>query len=381
VQALGRMLARENTATDLLALLIELDPAAVGRLLPGVPANVTAVREATANTSKRGRLDLLLRSTVDESLVAVFEMKGAADLHGDQLSRYDAWLAKQPGACARYFCSFDGTRADAPANADGSAPGWTPLTLESLFGAWRTSAHPHAAWLSEQIVDLLSAWSTEAAGPIGAGHGWYVPDVITRRVARQLHERLTYRDDDNEARATRTSAGNPMLMAWRRDPVRESQVWLGLDVRSQGRGDQQLPWLFRPCVDVATPDPENRKGDQLAAHDRAAQLAPTIGYEAVRKALIDANRDDLASALRPAPKSKNGFRRAPTAEALADWRVRIDTERTGGRDHPVFFHDRGTRLATQLVLDVSSVTVDDLADLCYLVLDHMAANAVPLACG
>jgi len=223
--ALGRLVAHENNASDLLAFLFEMDPKPMVSLLSLENSHHTCRREAPAQGAKKGRLDLVVRRRADGKAVAVLEMKGASDLHGDQLDRYNAWAKRTNPAPKQFYCTLDGDGAAPPAP-------WQPLSLVQLFGAWRTSSDAHAAWLAGEIADVLQTWDREAEALIGQATGWYVPDLVSRRVANDIHARLEHAvHDGSEARAFRTSGGNPMFMAWRRHPHGSNKAWIALDVR------------------------------------------------------------------------------------------------------------------------------------------------------
>ncbi|MEU4623509.1 PD-(D/E)XK nuclease family protein [Actinoplanes sp. NPDC023801] len=223
--ALGRLVANENSTSDLLAFLFDKDPAPLIRTL-GLPEG--AYRCRREGRAAKSRLDLVVYRA--DLPVAVLEMKGASSEHGDQLQRYEDWAAKRNPAATLFYCSVD--RDDTPRDP------WRALGLVELFGAWRSSSDPHAAWLAGEIAGLLRSWDEEADKTIGDAKGWYVPDLVTRRIARHLDGvlREAHPGDDGQAQATRTSPGNPMFLAWRRYPGRSEHAWIGVDVRCKGRG-------------------------------------------------------------------------------------------------------------------------------------------------
>lgn len=360
VKSLARMLAHENTTSDLLALLAELDPEPMQRIL-GL-ADVDLVAEREVSTGKRGRLDLVVRRKTDDRPLAVLEMKCASDLHGDQLERYDKWAAAWDPTPSRFYCTVDGEEG---------GDGWGPLRLSDIFAAWQDSRAPQAAWLGAEISTMLEQWDREADGVIGDARGRYVSDIVTKRVVRELNVQLQARRDGSEASATRTSSGNPMLIAWRHDTTAPEGAWLGVDVRSQGRGGDR-PWLFRPCIDIPNLGDLSLTEARLAAHDHATKLRHLMRGDALLAHLERLGQWRLAKSLRPS--KVDGFRREPDDDTLARWRRLVEAEKTGRQDHPVYFHDRGLRLATQFELDVSRITRADLQDLCLTVLEHMATG-------
>ncbi|WP_146169383.1 PD-(D/E)XK nuclease family protein [Actinoplanes italicus] len=344
----------------MLAFLFEKDPAPLIRIL-GLPDGVYwCRREAPA---AKGRLDLIVYRA--ELPVAVLEIKGASREHGDQLDRYQAWAAKQNPEAALFYCSPD--RDDTPRKP------WRAVGLAELFEAWQSSSDPHATWLAGEITNLLRSWDKQAEGIIGHANGWYVPDLVTRRIGRQLDGVLRHdHPGDGQAKATRTTVGNPMFLAWRRYPGGSGHAWIGVDVRCKGRGNQQAAWEFRPCV-------EAEEGDQpetamIEAHDLACALYPAMLHSAIKKMLDDRGLSDLAKSL--SPTGTDGLVRAPDAAILAGWRSAVQAG-TQPRRHPVFRNDWNRRLATSFVLHVDKVDRTQLAELTLAVLDHLVKYAAP----
>jgi hypothetical protein len=91
---LGRLVARENSASDLVAFLFEMEPKPMAGLLSLEDSHHNCRREAQAQGTGKGRLDLVVRRQADGKAVALLEMKGASDLHGDQLDRYNSWAKR-----------------------------------------------------------------------------------------------------------------------------------------------------------------------------------------------------------------------------------------------------------------------------------------------
>jgi hypothetical protein len=118
----------------------------------------TCRREAPAQGAKKGRLDLVVRRQANGKAVAVLEMKGASDLHGDQLDRYNSWAKRINPAPKQFYCTLEGDGAAPPAP-------WQPLSLVQLFGApnrQRRSALSSAPSFSSTTKDCAlppsSAW-------------------------------------------------------------------------------------------------------------------------------------------------------------------------------------------------------------------------------
>ncbi|GAA2845600.1 hypothetical protein Acy02nite_47120 [Actinoplanes cyaneus] len=330
--ALGRLMAQENTASDLLAYLVELDPIPLAEVLSLPAGEYTALREARAG-GRRSRLDLLVCRVGTAEPVAILELKGASGEHGDQLERYAEWAANLAEAPRLMYCTLDGGTTGAP-----PAP-WQPLSLIDLFGAWQSSAHPHAAWLAGEMTSLLQQWDRQADGLIGSATGWYIPDLITRRIAAALGD---------EAEALRTKAGNPMLLAYRRHPG-HNDAWLGVDLRCEGRDRPERPWLFRPYIEVSFNDPTPQA--QTTARHLAVDLHHAMTLDTIQRVVKN-------SAVLTANKHGGLM---------------------GFRDFaPVFYHDKQVRLATQFKLDVCYVDRHQVADMIRAVMDHLDSVAAEL---
>jgi hypothetical protein len=113
----------------------------------------------------------------------------------------------------------------------------------------QADGQPNAAWPAGEAAGMLRAWDQEADGIIGDATGWYVSDLVSRRTANAIDARLARAyQDGSEARAYRTSGGNPMFVAWGRHPRGSDKAWIAVDVRCKGRGDPSRAWLVRPCV-------------------------------------------------------------------------------------------------------------------------------------
>ena len=164
---------------------------------------------------------------------------------------------------------------------------WRAVGLVELYGAWRDSTDPHAAWLGGEIAGLFASWDQQAEGVIGESRGWYVPDLVTRRVALDLDRVLRKRD--GQAQATRTKPGNPMFLARRRHPNGDPDVWIGVDVRSDGRKTPAARWLFRPCVQVDVGDGTAVEA-RRKAHDLPVALLPALVLPAIQHALTEVAR-------------------------------------------------------------------------------------------
>lgn len=104
--ALGRLIAYENSASDLLAFLFERDPRPLINLLGLADDTYWCQREGKA----AGRLDLVVYRRSNGLPVAMLELKGASSEHGDQLDRYQTWAEDFDPAPKLFCCTLDGDR-------------------------------------------------------------------------------------------------------------------------------------------------------------------------------------------------------------------------------------------------------------------------------
>jgi hypothetical protein len=147
-------LDNENGWSDLLAALIETDPAPVADALalgPVQPGDVQVRRETASGADptgrRRDRIDLLV--DVQGTLRAALEVKVLSDLGRAQLERY---RESYPGA-DRYVLV-------APAQfplPEQDNPGWEQQSWESLIGALATSEQPWVAATAHAWLEHLSS--------------------------------------------------------------------------------------------------------------------------------------------------------------------------------------------------------------------------------
>lgn len=354
LQALGRLLANEDSASDLLALLVELDDRPLSEAFD-LSSNhrYELSREVAART---GRLDAVVFDSDSKSPVAVLEMKGASDLHGDQLDRYLDWANSYDPKPELFLCAFDNDETD-------SNPDWTRRKLKDVFSPWKASAHKHASWLAKEIVTILDAWDREAEGPIGKRTGYYVSDILTKRLARDVQaELLAEFSSPSYAGAHRDNGGSPMTLAWTahpRDPSDDTVV-IGVDLRSPTRRSNSTKWKLRPFLQVDTTPQRGVKSARTLAFELAWGIREAMGYQYLSGELGRKGQTQLSEAL--SARNHDGFNKPVSDFDFQAWAESINGDgrypRTGA-----FFHDKGRRLATILDLEVKDLTRQDLASL------------------
>lgn len=365
--SVGRLIAKEESASDLLALLVELDSKPIAEILNlDAERRYEAIREfATGN----GRLDLVIIDRATDIPAAVIEMKGAADPGDDQLDRYLAWANSKEPRPKVFLCAFDEDESVAD-------PEWTRCRLRDIYAGWCESSNRYAAWLAQSMVSLLEQWDQEADAPLGDRTGYYVPDVLTKRLAREVKESIA----DSFTAATyvepnRDNGGNPMVLAWAahpRDPE-DLSVAVGVDLRSPGRRSKSTIWKLRPNIAVDTLDDRDLGAARQLAFGLAAPMYSTMGHENIMKELVSRGQTKVARALIPRPN--DGLNTSVENFNFEEWARQLAHETRYPRGG-LFYHDKGKRLASVLYLDVTELTRIDLVAMATTILEvlHNAAQ-------
>jgi hypothetical protein len=135
----------------------------------------------------------------------------------------------------------------------------------------------------------------------------------------------------------------------------------------------------KPQPQPARPDADEPDGPTVSDTEGDAagdpcpdRRSPFCAYRGVREP-VPFPDGRLTTALSVDENDGLAHRAAP--EVLADWRARLVAAEKPRRRHPVFFHDRGLRLATQLRADTAEFTSADLAQATVSVLDHLVKQA------
>ena len=373
MSGLKRLLRGEEQVSDLIAMLVDLDPEPLARVLGLDDAPVSVVREELVRApgrKKSGRVDLLVKNS-GGSVVALLELKVGAGQHGDQYAAYDAW-AKERGLADRcWLVSLAGGALDAPT-------GWkTDLPLSQLVGAWRDSTHAHAAWLGGAAADVLGDWERQLDQRLGLADDPIVAALLVKRLKADLQQNpLLQRKGAELWRGMRTNGGAPMLLVWVPVPGHEELVDVAttLDLRAERTELQPRNWVLRLGVQVFSTEDRTRAAARALAHDTAVLVADRLTRTAFVESLPPGSAR-LAAALGTRGGGWwDGLAGEPTPEALATWRrIAVSGERPGA--HPLLFHDGGLRLASQLPLDASNLDRHDMRRL----LEHAHVHLSKLA--
>lgn len=365
-EGLSRLLAQESSASDLLALLIELDPSSVSSALDLDPDGVyVGVREYATG---RGRIDLLVQEHSSGSPAAVVELKGASSIHGDQLDRYALWASKFDPRPELIHCAFDVEESEA--NED-----WTTLRLRDVFGAWERSNSPEARWLASGITAILDTWSVEADELPATRKGYYSPDITSKRIAIGLNARLSLEFGDGScAEPDRDMAGSPMLIAWTPYPGQtgEDEVWLGVDLRSETRRSMSSVWSFRPFIQVLRNDDRPLSEDRRSAFDRAVGIREALRCSTIQQMLKSQGLGDLSESL--SGGRFDGFKSDIDAFDFENHSALIgNSDRYPGAGP--FGYDWGRRLASILSLDTAGLNREQVQELVFRVVSHLREAA------
>lgn len=362
----GRLVASEESASDLLAVLAEIDDEPLAKILDLPTDNSYEVHREFSTRS--GRLDVVAMDTESGQPAAVLEMKGASDIHGDQLERYSRWAANFDPQPKLVLCAFDNEESP-------SSSGWIRYRLRDIFAAWQTSTHHQAVWLADEIVGVLESWDREADGPLRARTGYYVADIVSKRLARDVASVLSDElGSKTYAGAFRDNGGSPMILAWAahpRDRTDES-VTVGVDLRSPIRRSKSTVWKLRPHVEVDITSERGLEASRLLAYDLAQQIHSVMGRDYISAELAVLGQHAAANALMK--RRNNGFNKSPESFDFESWAGQID----GASRYPrsgVFFHDKGRRLSTVLDLDVSMLTRHELKGTVVSIIDILESAA------
>lgn len=365
-EGLSRLLAKENSTSDLLAFLVELDPSRVPAAFDLDPADsYSAVRELATG---QGRIDLVIQDRSSASPAAVVELKGASSIHGDQLERYAQWATKFDPRPDLIHCAFDIEESEA--NQD-----WTKKRLRDVFGAWNRSEHSEARWLASEITAVLDTWSTEADELPAVREGYFSPDITSKRMAIALNARLRAEFDDGScAEPDRDNAGSPMVLAWTPYPGQtdDDKVWLGVDLRSSTRRSMSSVWSFRPFIQVLRNEQRSLSKDRRSAFDRAIELREALRCSAIQEMLASRGLADLSAAL--SCGQYDGFKADIDTFDFKSQSALIASSTKYPGAGP-FGYDWGRRLASILVLDAASLNREQVEEIVFHVVTHLRSAA------
>lgn len=351
-EGLARLIANENSMSDLWVMLSDLDPAPLSAIL-GLPDGEALTIWREPRIKGHGRLDILINGA-DGLPVAALEMKGASGIHGDQLERYSAWAGTFDKRPRLYLCAFDEDESD-------DARAWTRLRLRTIFLPWTHSRHPYAAGLAAEVVRTLDKWDGEADGDLGTRTGYYVPDIVTKRMARHLQPEMIDRfGPDSRSVPFRDMAGNPMIIAATDHPRDASglEVRIGVDLRMHTRTSLGN-WTFRPYIEVL--DDSDLPKARQEAFRVARSLRQSMAASGLVQELAKRGLTQLSSHLDGG--KHDGFRRSVADFDFEDWAARIVGLEGKYPSSGVFGYDRGTRLSTILNLDIAGLTRTDVQNL------------------
>lgn len=364
---LGRLIASENSASDVLAWLVELDSSPAAELFNLDPSkSYSAIREMRTSN---GRIDFVIVEKINASPLVVMELKGASSLHNDQMKRYETWATSFDFAPQLVVGAFDEDEIEL-------TEAWTAIRLRDLFSAWTRSQHSHASWLARQVTDLLDKWDREADRQLGERTGYYVPDIVSKRLARDLRPVLgSAVPSASGAWATRDNAGSPMVVAWAahpRDPEDQS-VWVGADLRSPTRRSSTKICKLRPCVEVETiKGSRNVAVSRSLSFDLARRIHAAMSCSSVRGQLLKLGHHRLAEAISSGPH--DGFAKSIDGFDFFSWSDRIETE----ANYPgpgVFRHDWGRRLSTIIDLDTTNLTRSDIEMIMSTIVEYLYSES------
>lgn len=371
-KALERLLSRESQISDLIAFLATLDPVPFLAAL-GLPVRQARVRREVRLGNRAGNADLVVSD--EAGPVALLEIKASAAQHSDQFERYATWAKSRTPPVRCYLIALDGESLDAPG-------GWAvEPSLPQLVRCWQDSSNLHVAWLASAAADIFEGWITQADGKLGCASGPIVGDLVARRIETALLAEDCGPGTGILTLATRQSGGGAaMVLAWLPFPgqPRHPDAWLCADFRSTVRDRPAEPWVLRLGVEVEPTDQVSAAQAKVTAHDLAMLILDALTCTAVQQALRRAGEKDLAAALRPRGRTRDGLPGAPDEQALSKWRANaLRPSATAG--HPVLAYDNldngGYRLASLIEVDVAGLDRCQMTRLILAALCHIQDQA------
>src|SRR5699024_8527332 len=259
---------------------------------------------------------------------------------------------------------------------------WTRLRLKDVYSRWQASAHPHAAWLAKSIVEVFDRWDAEADGCLGASTGYYVNDVVTKRIARGLVPKLNDALGPSNANPTRDNAGSPMVFAWAAHPrdKDDCSVSVGVDLRTPPRRQNGKVWKLRPHVEVCTHNADEqalrtKHEARVLAFDLASRIRTSMSFSSLKRDLSTRVPERVTEAL--SGGRFDGFKSSAATFDFEKHRQQIEQAENYPGAGP-FGSDKGLRIATILDLDVSTLTRHDIENLLAEIVSvlHEAASQV-----
>lgn len=366
--SLARLVSSENSASDLLTLLIELDDQPLVEFFQ-LPRDqpYRAQREVAAGS--KGRPDIVIYGDSSDPVV-ILEMKAGTDVHSNQLERYSTWYDEFDSAPDLYLCTFD-------TDERASDSKWQRTRLRDIFSAWKKSKHTHAAWLASEITKVLESWDEETDGPVGELTGSYVPAILARRLAHEVASRLQENVHETGTSEVFPSSGGTWIVLSRMNHPKwpdDDSIKVGVDLRLEPGY-----WRFRPYVQVALTDQRNETQARITAHTLAWEINEFMGSDYIRETLATEEHLKVAQALTTSSRHPNGFKKDTTKFDFAEWKKQA-AESPRASSSEVFFSDlKGRRAATILYLDVTDLTRFDIADAIVRVLSNLQQGILQAA--
>jgi hypothetical protein len=361
--ALGRLLSKEDRISDLIAFLASLDPVPLLGVLGLTTQTPSVKREVAVGTKgRRGRADLIVYDGTTP--IALIEIKAASAQHGEQFAAYEGWRGGLPHAVKCFAVSLD-------QKISGLPDSWVEVSLPYVLNSWQVSTNLHAQWLATSAASTLENWIAQANGPIGRARHTVVADLVMRKVAQTLTES-----------AETDQAGQPSFEVWvGRDsggkaaatlhrPLNSDNAWLCVVIRAGSRADPSAKWSLRCGVQVGKSFRGSIGEARAAAHDLALSMRESITLSALTEHLETVGRPELAQALLLPSRNADGLRREPTGAELETWRSDMVAGKAV-RNHPLFYQDWGRRLTSHILIDVTKIDGQQLADLMGLALNRL----------
>lgn len=358
-----RLVSSENSASDLLALLIELDDQPLVEFFQlSSDESYRVRREVTAGS--KGRPDVVIYGDGFDPVI-ILEMKAGTDVHSNQLERYATWSDQFTTAPGLYLCTFDIHHSTSDSK-------WQRIRLHDIFTAWKTSKHSHAAWLASEITTVLESWDEETDGLIGDLTGPYVPAILARRLAHEVTHRLQEHIHETGASEVFASSGGTWMVLSRMNHTQwpeDDSIKIGVDLRLEPGS-----WRFRPYIEVSETAQRNKAQARVTAHKLAWEIKESLGADVIREALASEGHLKVAQALTTSARHPDGFKKDVAKFNFEAWEKQTSDSPRVPRSELFFSDLQGRRAATILYLNVSELSRFDIADAIVSVLANLQQN-------
>jgi hypothetical protein len=318
MSAMSRLMYRETTVSDMLALLIEREPAPLVKVLDLGDRDVSSLsvrrEDFSRSGGKRAFQDLVV--FVDDHPIAALEVKVSAGWHGQQEAKYLDWAGRFEPVPALFLVSPWGI-------SYGESDDWKPVALSKFLGAWVDSEDPLVRPLAQAMRDEVDSWTQTVPGQRLADFATRLHRVLALRAvsASLLNEPFSTAAGVTASTSFGDAGGKAATYHWA--PIRgrgADDEYVEVDVRSAL--SPESAWDIRFGIEVGG---ELADGETVtSAADRALGLAEQfLGSWSIEQIIAGLRRDGhhaLADAVVPPKNARAAEGRRPDGEFFYDAR-------------------------------------------------------------